>query len=126
MTASCVVDASCVVALLRGEPGHERVLEHLEARAAMSAVNWAEVLGRQGSGSDALLRDLDVLGLSVVDFTAADAALVADMLVATRHLGLGIADRACLALGHRLGVPVVTADRAWAELGFGPAVVLIR
>jgi PIN domain nuclease of toxin-antitoxin system len=121
-----VVDASAVVALVRGESGHEWVLDRLEGGAAISAVNWSEVLGVQGGAAESLRHGLEALGLSVVDFTAADAALVAEMLVPTRQLGLGLADRACLALGHRLDVPVVTADRAWAELGFGPTVELIR
>jgi PIN domain nuclease of toxin-antitoxin system len=57
------------------------------------------VLGKHGgSGAESLRHGLEALGLSVVDFTAADAALVADMSMPTRRLGLGLADRACLAL----------------------------
>jgi len=45
-------------------------------------------------------------------------------MTATGALSLG--DRACLALGERLGLPVVTADRAWADLDLDVAVSLIR
>ena len=44
----------------------------------------------------------------------------------TRHAGLSLGDRACLALGDRLGCPVVTADRVWASLDVGVAIVVIR
>ena len=37
----------------------------------------------------------------------------------TKPFGLSLADRACLVLARRLGLPVVTADRAWAKLDLG-------
>ena len=44
----------------------------------------------------------------------------------TRAHGLASGDRACLALARRLGLPALTADRTWAELGLGISVVVIR
>jgi len=35
-------------------------------------------------------------------------------------------DRACLALGLRLGCPVITADRMWAGLDVGVEILVIR
>ena len=32
---------------------------------------------------------------------------------ATRHAGLSLGDRACLALAAALGLPAVTVDRSW-------------
>jgi ribonuclease VapC len=120
-----VIDASAVLALLHAEPGHERVLDHIEG-AVMSTVNWSEVIGRHGGPATSLRQGLEAVGLSIVDFTIEDAELAAAMLSATKWLGLGVADRACLALGHRLDVSVVTADRKWDELNFGPPIVQIR
>jgi PIN domain nuclease of toxin-antitoxin system len=37
-----------------------------------------------------------------------------------------LADRACLALAERLGVPAVTADREWAKADVAAEVQLIR
>jgi ribonuclease VapC len=35
-------------------------------------------------------------------------------------------DRACLSLGERLGVPVLTSDWAWARLKLNIAITVIR
>jgi PIN domain nuclease of toxin-antitoxin system len=122
-----VLDASAVLALLHGEPGHETVLDHLEAGAVMSTVNWSEVIAKyQGGRVSGLRAGLEGLGLSMVPFTLEDAELVAAMWAPSRRMGLSLADRACLALGNRLRLPVLTAERRWDELNFGPSVVLIR
>ncbi len=44
----------------------------------------------------------------------------------TRHLGLSLGDRFCLALGRRAGLPVYTADRAWLALAGSMDIRLIR
>jgi ribonuclease VapC len=119
-----VLDASALLALLKKEPGHEAVLEHLEG-SVMSAVNWCEVLGRDGGMGE--LRDgLAALGMSVLDFTIEDAARAGAMYAACHPLRIGLADRACLSLADRLGVPVITADHKWDDLSFGPTVIQIR
>lgn len=33
-----------------------------------------------------------------------------------QHKGLSLVDRACIALGIKLQVPIYTADRVWAQL----------
>jgi len=53
-------------------------------------------------------------------------ALAAALRPRTDALGLGLGDRACLALAQALGVPAMAADRAWANLDVGVDVVLIR
>jgi PIN domain nuclease of toxin-antitoxin system len=52
----------------------------------------------------------------VVDFDAAQARVAGDLRSLTRAQGLSLGDRACLALAQALGLPVMTADRAWASL----------
>jgi PIN domain nuclease of toxin-antitoxin system len=46
-----------------------------------------------------------------------------DLLALSRHRR---AERACLALAQRLGVPAVTADRAWTSLELDIEVVCVR
>ena len=57
---------------------------------------------------------------------AEDAGRLAELRPKTRALGLSLADRACLALALRLGLPVLTTDGAWAELDLPVAVAVIR
>ena len=44
----------------------------------------------------------------------------------TKRAGLSLGDRACLALGAQLGVPVLTTDRSWESLGLPVEVRVIR
>ena len=123
-----VLDASAILALLHAESGGDAVAGHL-AQAALSTVNLTEVLQRsiaRGITVDALTNDLEALGVIVVPFSAEDAELAATLWAATRTAGLGLGDRACLALAQRLGVPALTADRAWGALKLGIDIQVIR
>lgn len=131
MTA--VLDASALLALLKGEPGAERVAEALEQGAYLSAVNLAEVLskladwGEDPAEAQARMAQVGLLGaaVEVLPFTGEDALEVARLRALTRAYGLSFGDRACLALARRLGLPALTAERAWAdgEGGGGPPVL---
>jgi PIN domain nuclease of toxin-antitoxin system len=71
--------------------------------------------------------DLASLGLSVVSFGEHEAAVAAVMWDETRRLGLGLADRACMATAVGFGLPALTADRQWLEVEWeGLLVELIR
>jgi ribonuclease VapC len=58
--------------------------------------------------------------------TDADCVEIARLRPLTKAHGLSLADRACLALARRLEIPVVTADRDWADLNLGTTIQLIR
>ena len=132
MTA--VLDASALLAPLKGEPGAERVAEALERGAYLSAVNLAEVLskladwGEDPAEAQARMAQVGLLGaaVEVLPFTGEDALEVARLRALTRAYGLSFGDRACLALARRLGLPALTAERAWAELDLGIPVEVLR
>lgn len=122
------LDASALLALIRGEPGHERVAARLSG-ACISTVNLCEVAGRArlgGETSAAIAARFASMPLSIVEFSAQQALRAADLLVATRPLGLSLGDRACLALALERGIPALTADRAWKNLPLGVAVEFVR
>jgi ribonuclease VapC len=101
------------------------------ADAAMSAVNWAEVvqkaLAHGVSASPADLRtDVEALGVDVRPFTASQAEIAASLWSSTKHLGLSLGDRACLALATEIGATAVTADAAWARLALSIPVQVVR
>ena len=129
-----VLDASALLAYLLGEPGAATVAEALTSGGLISAVNWAEVLSRvaeEGENPEELGARLGVEGIigrvvEVIPLTEMDASIIARLRPLTRSAGLSLGDRACLALGMRLGLPVLTADRVWAELDLGVEVRLAR
>jgi ribonuclease VapC len=122
-----VLDASALIALLWDEPGADAV-EPLLGRAVISAVNWADVLQRyhaHGIATVGKRESVEGLGVGIENFTGEDAEATAELWAPTRSIGLSLADRACLALARRLGVPAYTADRAWEQFNVGIKVVLI-
>ncbi len=125
---SFVLDASALLALLNSEPGAGEVAGYAP-RAAISSVNWCEVYGKLravGVDGEALAGDIAEAGIVIVSFDDGDARAAGELLLSTRQAGLSRADRACLALAQRLGVPAVTADRTWASLGVAVEVTCIR
>jgi PIN domain nuclease of toxin-antitoxin system len=126
----CVLDTSALLAWLWKEPGDAAVQRALTAGGCrLSTVNLAELLAKlQDTGVPvaqglALLSELE---LTFEPMSAADAAESARLRSATRSVGLSLGDRACLALAHRLGLPVLTADRAWLKAEVGVAIEFIR
>lgn len=123
-----VLDASALLAVLHEEAGSEKAEPFLET-AAVSSVNWSEVVQKslaRGVRVEGLRADMEALGLDIIPFTADDAEIAADLWKRTRRRGLSLGDRSCLALGIRLGLPVITADKAWKGLGAGVDIHVIR
>ena len=123
-----VLDASAMLAFVRGEPGGDIVASYLGSSLA-SAVNIAEVGARLidlGLTKAEVRQYIVRMSLDIVPFDKELALATVDIRLATRRLGLSLADRACLQLAAQRGLPAVTADRAWAELEVGVEVRLIR
>lgn len=115
---SAVLDASAVLALVRDEPGADKVAPHV-GRAAISAVNLQEVIKELLlSGLDeATIRELlDELRLDVRAHDVSAAYAAAGLHAQTRQYGRGLGDRSCLALAVQLGVPALTADSEWKKV----------
>ena len=126
MTA--VLDASALLALVLDERGGARVLQYVGS-AAMSTVNYAEVLAKLGDGGlpygigENLVESLQI---QIVPFTEMHAVRTAGLRRTTSHRGLSFGDRACLALAGLTAATAVTADRAWRDLDVGVDVVVVR
>jgi ribonuclease VapC len=112
---SVVLDASAVLALVRDEPGADKVAPHI-GRAAISAVNLQEIV------KELLLSGLDeattreLLDELRLDVRAHDIEAAYALHRQTRQYGRGLGDRSCLALAVQLGVPALTADREWKKV----------
>jgi ribonuclease VapC len=134
----CVLDASALLAYVHGESGETEVRAALRNQAAISAVNWAEVLSKlvdastkAGLDSETVVKRMTgqaIIGEAIViwPFDERFAQDVARLRNQTRRIGFSLGDRACLALAMFLNVPVFTADRRWNEAGIPVTLRLIR
>lgn len=69
---------------------------------------------------------LEGLALEVHGFERELAYATGLLRPATRSSGLSLGDRACLALGIRLELPVLTTNRAWEKLDVEVEIRLAR
>ena len=125
-----VLDASAVIARLKGEPGGEQVRSAL-SRAQLSAANLAEVVGHfvlVDMPADEIILIVQQLPLRMVELDQAIGALAGEMVLLTSKAGLSLGDRICLATAKLAGARAMTADRAWAQVAdaVGVEVVTIR
>lgn len=125
-----VLDSSAFLAYLWQEPGWQTVENlMLEQRVAMSVVNVSEVIakaldrGLPIENAEVLLTSLEV---EQIDFNGMLALQTALLRPLTRHRGLSLGDRACLALAKSMNAIALTADKPWLELELGIRVECIR
>ena len=125
---SAVLDSSAVLAVIWNEPGGDMVLDRIDG-AVMSAVNYAEVLTKisdRGIDPKPAKVLLASLAIETIDFDKTQAETSSQLRSQTRHLGLSLGDRACIALAMTKGWPVLTADKVWMELSISIDVQLVR
>lgn len=115
---SVVLDASAVLALLNDEQGAAEVMEDIDD-AVLSAVNYAEVVSKlveRGRDIHAVREAIGGLGVPIIAFDQALAERTGGLRPLTRHRGLSLGDRACLALAERNRSATLTADRRWQDV----------
>lgn len=123
-----VLDSSAFLAMANREPGADLVVGLLQD-SVMSAVNAAEVIQKLTQKGMSLDNAEDYLRRfvgEVKSYTITQATLTAALAPSTKRLGLSLGDRACLALGKALNLPVLTADQTWKQLDVGVTVELVR
>lgn len=125
-----VLDASAIIALLKGERGEAKVAS-VVAEAAVSVFNQAEVVSHfvhLGAPDEEIRAMLEALPYEVVPANAAQAWDAGALRRVTARAGLSLGDRFCLALAKQLAVPAFTADKAWKDIAAdaGVKVTVIR
>jgi PIN domain nuclease of toxin-antitoxin system len=128
MSTGVILDASAALAYFLGEAGGGEVLAEIDG-AAISAVNWAEVIEKAITAEvndRSLRRVFEEFGANVLPVSAEHAEFAARLREPTRALGLSLADRVCFGLAAAMEVPLMTADHAWAKVDVGVEVRLIR
>ena len=118
MNNRVVLDASALLALIQEETGAE-IIKPLLKFSVMSAVNVTEtlsVLQRTNISPEEGLTLITDIVTTIVPFDLEQAEQVAKLHPLVQPQGLSLADRACIALGIKLQIPIYTADRIWDEL----------
>lgn len=127
--AEAVIDASALLAFLKGEKIALRKLEEILPRSLISSVNYCEVatiLGGLGMPEDIIEEVVEETVSKIISFDASQALLAADLRELTKPYGLSLGDRACLALGLTHKLPVYTADKIWSQIHIDIPIELIR
>lgn len=121
---SAILDASAVIALLKGERGASKVAA-VVADATVGVFNQAEVVSHfvhLGAPLDEIRVMLGALPYAIYSADAELAMEAGALRAVTSAVGLTLGDRFCLALARRHGVPALTADRAWKDVASACAV----
>lgn len=114
-----VIDSSALIAFLKDESFSLSELESILSHAVISSVNSCEVatilarLGMPISTIDELINE--TIG-GVIPFDKELSLAAANLWEFTKAYGLSLGDRACVALGQKLQLPIYTADKIWKEL----------
>ena len=124
------MDASAVLAFLQDENGSEKVdLVLSEGRAIISAVNYAEVVGKlleAGLPESSVKIVMENLELQVEPLDDQQAWKAGILRISTREFGLSLGDRACLALDHIKNLSIITADKQWDKLKTDIKIIQLR
>lgn len=124
---SRVLDSSAVLAVLNQEIGAEKAITYFP-NAIISSINLAEILTKsveRGQDINTAVKTFNLLQIEVVEFDFEQAVKAAELRPLTKHLGLSLGDRCCLALAILRDTTAVTADKDWKTLSFCP-IELIR
>lgn len=111
-----------------GESGADAVHAVLD-RAKIGAVNLSEVVAKlqeRGVPDDAIDQSLADLDLTIVPFDQDQAMRAGKLRLVTRHAGLSLGDRACLAVASSMGAVAITTDQAWTKLSVDIEILLAR
>ena len=113
-----ILDASALLALLKNEPGADKV-EPLLGQIVMSSINVSEtasILLESEMTAQEVQECLLPLISDIVPFDEEQAFKTAELRKQTKNHGLSLGDRACISLGMKMGLPVYTADKVWKKL----------
>lgn len=114
-----VIDASALLAFLKDESFSLDELEIILPNSLLSSVNACEVstvMLRLGMPLEAIRALIHETVGDVIAFDKELSLIAARLWEPAKAYGLSLGDRACLALGQQLKLPIYTADKVWSKL----------
>lgn len=126
----CIVDTSALLALLLKEPGAEVVLDHMrQSSCIITLVNYCEVLTKLFELTfpiDEFDAVFSALPLTLVEVNREMARFAAALRPSTKHIGLSLGDRFCIACAFYYKGTALTADKCWKSIEVGVPIEFIR
>jgi len=122
-----VLDASVILAIAKNERIDEIAFSLVDG-GVMSTVNISEVYAKLADlriNSTQVVPLLDSLA-RIEPLSLNQARLAASLRDSTRHAGLSLGDRCCLALALELGADACTTEHVWSHVDVGCKVHVLR
>lgn len=123
-----VIDSSALLALINDEAGTKQAQEYFE-NSYMSVINATEcliVLNRNGMPMEVAQNLLESIVSKFLPVEYHDMTLVAKIKNDHKNLGLSLGDSICIALGNKLDLQIITADKIWSEVKSKSQIICIR
>lgn len=113
-----LLDTSALIALLKKEPGFDKI-EDIIANSAISSVNFSEfvaVLTRSGIQENEINEIITDIVPEIIPFCVDTSILAGKLAILSKDYGLSLGDRACIATGEFYKMEVYTSDKVWLKL----------
>ena len=117
-----------MLAFLLQEPSQNLAAKLLQ-NCIISSISLAEIATQLTSNNFSeveIADDLAHLNLVIIPFDQPQAIATGLLRKSTRHKGLSLGDRACLALALREKLTVYTTDMAWSDFDIGVVIRQLR
>ncbi len=127
-TQISLIDSSALLAVIYNERGMEKAQEYFE-NSYMSVVNAAEcfiVLNKNGMPFDIAQNLLESIISKFIPLEYNDAKIIAQIKNSNKDIGLSLGDSTCIAIGNKLDLQIITADKAWLQVQSKSKIICIR
>lgn len=124
-----IIDSSALLAVIYNEDGIEEAQKKYFDHSYMSVINAAEclmILNKNGMPIDVAQNLLESIISKFIPTEYHDTPLIAQVKNENIPLELSLGDSTCIALGSKLGVNIITADKTWSEVRCKSKITCIR
>jgi PIN domain nuclease of toxin-antitoxin system len=123
-----VIDSSALLAIIYNEEGTDKAQEYFD-NSYMSVVNAVEcitVLTRNGMPLDVAKNLLESIISKFIPCEYNDVVLITQIKNENKNVEISLGDGICIALGAKLGLKVITTDKAWINIKSTAEVICLR
>lgn len=123
-----VIDSSALLAIIYSENSSDETQIDFD-HSYMSVINATEciiVLNRNGMPIEVAQNLLESIITKFIPTEYNDTQLIARVESENTEIGLSLGDSTCIALGNKLNLQIITADKAWSKAKSKSNIICIR